>query len=140
MGRSEENLAGNLGVRTVFPCGKKGSVQPLSERHLYRISLSGVRTYESNVLHSARRFCGRVGAASICLCRLAFGDLVCHSAVFSSEGNEKPCQMADCAYCGNDSVLHLPDDPFFSGRCADDLLLWKLWLSDMGGLAENGFA
>ena len=96
------------------------------------ISLSRMRAYESNVYGAARGLCRGMDDASVYLWCDCPGGMVLRAEIHTEERNEEPWKMGDSSVRRTDSILCVPNGKVFSGRCSDELLLWKRGIPGVG--------
>ena len=100
------------------------------------ISLSRMRAYESDVYGAARGLCRGMEDASFYLwCDYSGGMVLC-AEIHTEERNEEPWEMGDSSVRRTDSILCVPNGKVFSGRCSDELLLWKCGIPGVGDREE----
>lgn len=96
------------------------------------ISLSRMRAYESDVYGAARGLCRGMEDASVYLWCDCPGGMVLRAEIHTEERNEEPWKMGDSSVRRTDSILCVPNGKIFSGRCSNELLLWKRGISGVG--------
>lgn len=100
------------------------------------ISLSRMRAYESDVYGAARGLCRGMEDASFYLWCDYSGGMVLRAEIHTEERNEEPWKMGNSSVRRTDSILCVPNGKVFSGRCSDELLLWKRGIPGVGNREE----
>ena len=98
-------------ICNLFCYRKKVFIQSVSNGDHDGISLSGMRAYKSDVYGAARRLC---------------------RGMDTEKRNEESWKMGDSSVRRTDSILCVPNGKVFSGRCSDELLLWKRGIPGVG--------
>ena len=119
-------------ISNLFCYRKKAFIQPVSDGDHDRISLSGMRAYESDVYGAARGLWRGMEDASVYLWCDCPGWMVLRAEIHTEERNEESWEMGDSSVRRTDSILCVPNGKMFSGRCSDELLLWKRGIPGVG--------
>ena len=112
-------------ICNLFCYRKKAFIQSVSNGDHDGISVSGMRAYESDVYGTARGLYRGMEDASVYLWCDCPGGMVLRAEIHTEERNEESWKMGDCSVRRTDSILCVPNGKVFSGRCSDELLLWK---------------
>ena len=123
-------------ICNLFCYRKKAFIQSVSNGDHDGISLSGMRAYESDVYGAARRLCRGMEDASVYLWCDCPSGMVLRAEIHTEERNEEPWKMGNSSVRRTDSILYVPNGKVFSGRCSDELLLWKRGISGVGDREE----
>jgi len=84
---------------------------------------------KSCICGAAREFRVGMGNASICLCAGWICGDTGISEIYSPERNQEYGKIFDDNCCGDDWILYLQNGKIFSVKTADELLLWKYFIS-----------
>ena len=60
------------------------------------------------------------------------GGMVWRAEIHTEKRNEESWEMGDSSVRRTDSILCVPNGKVFSGRCSDELLLWKRGIPGVG--------
>ena len=60
------------------------------------------------------------------------GGMVWRAEIHTEKRNEESWKMGDSSVRRTDSILCVPNGKVFSGRCSDELLLWKRGIPGVG--------
>lgn len=123
-------------ICNLFCYRKKNFVQSVSNGDHDGISVSGMRAYESDVYGAARGLCRGMEDASFYLWCDYSGGMVWRAEIHTEERNEESWEMGDSSVRRTDSILCVPNGKVFSGRCSDELLLWKCGIPGVGNREE----
>ena len=119
-------------IYDLFSYRQKASIQSVSNGDHDGIPVSGMRAYESDVYGTARGLCRGMEDASVYLWCDCPGWMVLRAEIHTEERNEEPWKMGDSSMRSTDSILCVSNGKMFSGRCSDELLLWKRGISGVG--------
>ena len=61
-----------------------------------------------------------------------YGVIVWRAEIHTEKRNEESWEMGDSSVRRTDSILCVPNGKVFSGRCSDELLLWKRGIPGVG--------
>lgn len=63
---------------------------------------------------------------------IILGGMVWRAEIHTEKRNEESWKMGDSSVRRTDSILCVPNGKVFSGRCSDELLLWKRGIPGVG--------
>ena len=86
----------------------------------------------SDVYGGAMGLCRGMENASVYLWCDYSGGMVWHAEIHTEKRNEESWEMGDSSVRRADSILCVPNGKVFSGRCSDELLLWKRGIPGVG--------
>ena len=119
-------------ICNLFFYRQKVFIQSVSNGDHDGISVSGMRAYKSDVYGAAREFHWGMEDASVYLWCNCSGGMVLRAEIHTEGRNEEPWEMGDSSVRRTDSILCVPNGKVFSGRCTDELLLWKCRIPGVG--------
>ena len=119
-------------ICNLFCYRKKVFIQSVSNGDHDGISLSGMWAYKSDVYGATRGLCRGMENASVYLWCDYSGGMVWRAEIHTEKRNEESWKMGDSSVRRTDSILCVPNGKVFSGRCSDELLLWKRGIPGVG--------
>ena len=119
-------------ICNLFCYRKKVFIQSVSNGDHDGISLSGMRAYKSDVYGAARGLCRGMHNPSVYLWGDYSGASGARAEIQTQKSHEESWKMGDSSMCRTDSILCVPNGKVFSGRCSDELLLWKRGIPGVG--------